>query len=116
MNAEQSCPDDLGHVGTLVQAKSENRGQKGGDDGICVDREKFGAERNSHFDAGINRCNESPEQQLNEYGHAAEEPDHEGSYRSDDVVRRQPGERQQDADNNADRHGDHGQDQRIDES
>ena len=101
---------DLGHVGGLVQGQPEHRGGERGDQrvGVGVDQHRP-AEGDAERDRRIQRGDEVPEQQLDEHGGAAEDPDVQPAHAREEPVRRQAHDRQHDAQRHADHHRDRSQ-------
>ncbi len=98
--------DDLSHVGRLVETQAEDRGKEVGDQAVGDADPVERRERDADGDLGKDGGDVEPEEDLNQHRRTAEEPDVEPAHRGDDGVLREPHHRQQDPENDADRHGD----------
>ena len=108
VDREDSRADDLGHVCRLVESQPEDRRHRRRDQLVGVERDP----RQPESDHGIQGCEVVPEEQLDEDRRASEGRDVGPRGPADDRVGRQPHDREQRAEDDADHHARHGQTER----
>ena len=97
VDREDAGADDLGHVGGLVQAQAEDRGQELGDDVLVVPTQTRSRERDAERETAGRSDRVEPEEELDQHRGAAEEPDVDPAAPRDDRVGGQAHDGEQDA-------------------
>ena len=110
VHRDDAGPDDLGHVGPLVQAEPEGSGDERGDEGVGVDRVEGRPERDPERELRVQIGDaDVPEGELDQDRRAPEEPDVDPRRTGQQAVGREPHHGQDHAEHDADHHGDDGE-------
>ena len=100
-------PDDLGHVGALVQAEAQCPGHEGGHQHVGVDGDEAGPERDPEGQVRVEVGDPHvPEEELDQHRRPPEEPDVDPGRPGEQPVGGQAHHRQQHSDGDARHHGD----------
>jgi hypothetical protein len=113
VHGQQPAAHDLRHVGGLVEAEAEQAGRELVDELVGVERDELRPERDAQREPRVERGEEVPEQQLRDQRRAAEQPDVDRGDAGEHRIGRQPHDREPDAADDADRHRQHGEHERV---